>query len=57
MAPTLFWDDTLQAINYLAGYPASIQQQAAELASSGKLSQYLHSKYPQTHQIQSDKAL
>lgn len=47
----------MQAINYLAGYPATIQQQANELASSGKLGQYLHSKYPQTHHIQSDKAL
>ena len=44
-------------INYLAGYSAQIQQQATELLSSGKLTTYLTEKYPNTHQIQSDKAL
>lgn len=57
MAGTLNRDDILHTINYLAGYPQSIQQQATELLSSGKLAQYLDSKYPQPHQVQSDKAL
>ena len=57
MATTWLWDTILHTLNYLAGYPQSIQQQAAELLSSGKLAQYLDNKYPQTHQIQSDKAL
>ena len=47
----------MHTINYLAGYPLSIQQQAADLLSSGKLADYLEAKYPQPHQIQSDKAL
>lgn len=47
----------MTSLKYLAGYPASIQAQAAELISSGKLGGYLERKYPQTHQIQSDKAL
>lgn len=44
-------------IDYLAGYPQPIQQQAAELVQSGRLSHYLQSKYPHRHQIQNDKAL
>ena len=47
----------MQAINYLAGYPLSIQQQTTDLLQRGKLKPYLDSKYPQPHQIQSDKAL
>lgn len=57
MACTFKWNNILHPINYLAGYPQLIQQQASELLSSGKLTQYLNSKYPQPHQIQSDKAL
>lgn len=44
-------------LKYLAGYPASIQAQAGELITSGRLGGYLERKYPRTHQIQSDKAL
>lgn len=44
-------------VNYLAGYPQQIQQQASELYTSGKLATYLAQKYPQQHQVQSDKAL
>lgn len=51
MATIWLWDTILHTLNYLAGYPQSIQQQAAELLSSGKLAQYLDTKYPQTHQI------
>ena len=47
----------MQTINYLAGYPLSIQQQATDLLQRGQLKPYLDSKYPQPHQIQSDKAL
>ncbi|CAM3925623.1 M48 metallopeptidase family protein [Rheinheimera salexigens] len=47
----------MKTINYLAGYPAQIQQQANELYTSGKLTSYLLQKYPQQHQVQSDKAL
>ena len=44
-------------INYLAGYPEHIQQQAVQLLQTGRLSSYLADKYPQLHQVQSDKAL
>jgi UTP pyrophosphatase len=44
-------------INYLAGYPQHIQQQAATLVQTGKLETYLSGKYPTMHQVQSDKAL
>jgi UTP pyrophosphatase len=47
----------VQLINYLAGYPALIQQQAATLLENGQLAVYIGSKYPQLHQIHSDKAL
>lgn len=44
-------------LKYIAHYPESIQLQAAQLISSGKLGDYLDNKYPSSHQIQSDKAL
>lgn len=47
----------MKNVNYLAGYPQQIQQQASELYTSGKLATYLAQKYPQQHQVQSDKAL
>lgn len=47
----------MQPINYLAGYPHAIQQQAAALMENGQLASYISNKYPQVHQIQSDKAL
>lgn len=47
----------MQLINYLAGYPQHIQQQAAGLLQRGQLASYINNKYPLAHQIQSDKAL
>ena len=47
----------MKPINYLAGYPAQLQQQATELLHSGKLAAHLNAKYPQSHPVQSDKAL
>ncbi len=47
----------VKRINYLAGYPEHIQQQVASLVQSGRLESYLAAKYPQQHQVQSDKAL
>ncbi|WP_019935172.1 M48 family metallopeptidase [Oceanimonas smirnovii] len=43
--------------DYLAGYPASLQQQAARLVTDGRLGTYLTRKYPESHHVQSDKAL
>lgn len=47
----------MQSVKYLAGYPAAIQQQAETLLQSGQLEHYIRQKYPQVHQVQSDKAL
>ena len=47
----------MQSVKYLAGYPKPIQQQAEALLQSGQLDSYIRQKYPQTHQVQSDKAL
>ncbi len=44
-------------LKYIAHYPEYIQAQVAQLISSGKLGDYLDNKYPNSHQIQSDKAL
>lgn len=48
---------SVKPINYLAGYPQQLQQQATELLHSGKLADYLRTKYPQPHPVQNDKAL
>ena len=42
---------------YIAHYPEPIRAQAAQLVSSGRLEAYLQQRYPDTHEIQSDKAL
>tara|TARA_Y100001963_G_scaffold7480_1_gene9744 strand:- start:4149 stop:4652 length:504 start_codon:yes stop_codon:yes gene_type:complete len=47
----------MQSVKYLAGYPAAIQQQAETLLQTGQLENYIRQKYPQLHQVQSDKAL
>ncbi|MGP4713300.1 MULTISPECIES: M48 metallopeptidase family protein [unclassified Psychrobacter] len=44
-------------LKYIAHYPEHIQTQASELISSGQLGAYIEQRYPDTHQIQSDKAL
>ncbi|WP_435949457.1 M48 metallopeptidase family protein [Psychrobacter sp. DM8] len=44
-------------LKYIAHYPEHIQTQASELISSGRLGAYIEQRYPDTHQIQSDKAL
>lgn len=44
-------------LKYLGHYPESIQDQARALITNGRLCAYLDKKYPDTHLIQSDKAL
>lgn len=44
-------------MKYIAHYPAHIQDQVKSLIEQDKLGLYLQQKYPETHQIQSDKAL
>ncbi|MFD1009310.1 M48 family metallopeptidase [Oceanisphaera ostreae] len=47
----------MTTLKYIAHYPEHIQEQARLLISSGRLGDYLEKKYPEQHQIQSDKAL
>ena len=45
-------------MKYLAGYPASLQEQVSQLIAQDKLSALLSQRYPGgTHDIQSDRAL
>ena len=47
----------MTTLKYIAHYPEQIQTQAGLLISQGRLGAYLETKYPELHQIQSDKAL
>ncbi|WP_435979007.1 M48 metallopeptidase family protein [Psychrobacter sp. DM4] len=47
----------MTSLKYIAHYPEPIQNQASELISSGRLGAYIELRYPDTHQVQSDKAL
>ncbi|MDN5566365.1 MAG: M48 family metallopeptidase [Psychrobacter sp.] len=48
---------TQPTLKYIAHYPERIQTQAAQMISTGTLGDYIHKNYPNTHEIQSDKAL
>lgn len=43
--------------NYLAGYPTALVAQVRQLIEQGKLAELLQKKYPQSHDIRTDKAL
>ncbi len=43
--------------HFLPGYPAHLRAQIAQLHAQGQLETYLKQRYPQTHTIQSDRAL
>ena len=43
--------------NYLAGYPASLVAQVHQLIAQDQLADGLRRKYPQTHEVRTDKAL
>ncbi|WP_413042786.1 YgjP-like metallopeptidase domain-containing protein [Pseudomonas sp. YJ42] len=45
------------SLRYLQGYPDALQQQVRQLIAEGRLGDYLERRYPQRHQVQSDKAL
>ena len=47
----------MTTLKYLSGYPESLQQQIRQLIAEGRLGDYLERRYPQRHQVQSDKAL
>lgn len=42
---------------FLPGYPAHLHAQVAQMHVQGELGMYIQKRYPQTHTIQSDKAL
>ncbi len=44
-------------LKYLRGYPPNLQQQVSQLLTQGRLSDYLQQRYPERHDVQSDKAL
>ncbi len=44
-------------LHFIAHYPEHLKEQIRRLIEDEKLGQYLLSKYPQTHDINSDKAL
>ena len=42
---------------YLQNYPPHLQQQVMQMVAEGRLGDYLAKRYPNRHQVQSDKAL
>lgn len=47
----------MTTLKYLRGYPEPLQQQISQLIDEQRLGEYLERRYPQRHQVQSDKAL
>ena len=46
-----------EVLRYLAGYPAATQAQVQRLVGEGRLGEYLTRRYPDSHAIQTDRAL
>lgn len=44
-------------LTYLGGYPDPLKAQVQQLIAAGKLGDVLTKRYPDSHQVQSDKAL
>lgn len=42
---------------YLQGYPPHLQKQVMQMVAENRLGDYLATRYPNRHQVQSDKAL
>ncbi len=47
----------MTAFKYLQGYPPHLQQQVMQMVAEDRLGDYLARRYPNHHQVQSDKAL
>ncbi|WP_342623494.1 M48 family metallopeptidase [Pseudomonas alkylphenolica] len=47
----------MTALKYLQAYPSTLQDQVRQLIASNRLGDYLQQRYPQRHDVQSDKAL
>ncbi len=48
---------TENRLKYLHGYPAETLAQVQELITQGQLGQWLQAKYPNGHNVRTDKAL
>ncbi|SDG95791.1 hypothetical protein SAMN04488136_105126 [Vibrio xiamenensis] len=61
LAAIYFYSETGNAVHpalkYIQGYPEEIISQVAKLIENDKLSQWFERKYPDNHEIQSEKAL
>jgi hypothetical protein len=44
-------------MKYLQGYPDALREQVQQLITDGQLGAVLLKKYPQTHEVRTDKAL
>ena len=44
-------------LKYLQAYPAQVQDQVREMITQERLGEYLARRYPERHEVQSDKAL
>lgn len=47
----------MQPLRYLQAYPPHLQDQVRQLIEQGRLGEYLERRYPERHDVQSDKAL
>lgn len=50
-------DSALLPLPYLEGYAPALQERVRALIQQGHLEAYLRTRYPETHQVRSDKAL
>lgn len=47
----------MSSLPYLTAYPETLRAQAAQLLAEGRLAEVLRRRYPQAHEVRSDKAL
>ncbi|MFP3568775.1 YgjP-like metallopeptidase domain-containing protein [Paraburkholderia sp. SIMBA_030] len=47
----------MQHLKYLTGYPAPLQEKVKKLIADRQLGHYLAQRYPDTHEVQTDRAL
>ena len=47
----------MSSLKYLQGYPPALLQQVSQLIADGQLGALLQKKYPDAHEVRSDKAL
>lgn len=47
----------MSALDAIRGYPDALQQQVRELLEGGRLGSWLQARYPDRHEVQTDRAL